>query len=41
MQGVLAGTVRPEWTTATLVHDDPAKTLSSEDQREHLLLPQL
>jgi putative cardiolipin synthase len=41
VQGVLTGTVHPEWTTASLVHDDPGKTLSSEDRRELLLLPQL
>ena len=41
IRDVLAGTVRWEWTTARLVHDDPAKTLSSEDQREFLLFPHL
>jgi putative cardiolipin synthase len=38
---MLAGTLRPEWTTAHLVHDDPAKTLSTEDNAELLLLPRL
>jgi putative cardiolipin synthase len=39
--GVIAGTVRIEWTTAQLVHDDPAKTLSAETRSELLLLPKL
>jgi putative cardiolipin synthase len=41
VKGLLAGTVSPEWTTAHLVNDDPAKTLSSVDKRELLLLPKL
>jgi len=41
VKNVLAGTVRPEWTTALLVNDDPAKTLSSRDEGELLLLPKL
>ena len=41
VKGMLAGTVRAEWTTAHLVHDDPAKTLSTEDKPELLLLPRL
>jgi len=41
VKGVLAGTVRLEWTTAHLVNDDPAKTLSSVDKKELLLLPKL
>jgi len=41
VKGVLAGTVRPEWTAARLVNDDPAKTLSSTDNKELLLLPRL
>jgi putative cardiolipin synthase len=41
VKDVLAGTVRPEWTTAHLVNDDPAKTLSTVDQKELLLLPKL
>ncbi len=41
VKGVLAGTVRAEWTTAHLVHDLPAKTLSYEDREELLLLPRL
>ena len=40
-QNVLAGTVRPEWTTAVLVYDDPAKTLDAEGKSELLLLPRL
>jgi len=30
-----------EWTTATVVYDDPAKTLDSSDRTDILLLPQL
>ena len=41
VKGLLAGTVRPEWTTAHLVNDDPAKTLSDVDRKELLLLPKL
>ena len=41
VKDALAGTVRPEWTTAHLASDDPAKTLSTEDQKELLLLPKL
>jgi putative cardiolipin synthase len=41
IRDVLAGTVAWEWTTARLVHDDPAKTLSTEDRREFLLMPHL
>ena len=41
VNGLLAGTVRAEWATAKLVYDDPAKTLSTEDKHELLLLPQL
>ncbi|HET7525452.1 MAG TPA: phospholipase D family protein [Burkholderiaceae bacterium] len=41
VKGMLAGTVRPQWTTAKLVHDDPAKTLSLEDKSELQLLPKL
>jgi putative cardiolipin synthase len=40
VRDVLAGTVQPEWATAHLVNDDPAKTLSTEDKKE-LLLPKL
>ena len=40
-KGVLAGTLRPEWTTARLVNDDPAKTLSTVDSKELLLVPKL
>lgn len=38
---VLAGTLQPEWTTAHLVYDDPAKTLSDVDRQDLLLLPKL
>ena len=38
---MLAGTVRPEWTTARLVNDDPAKTLSAVDATELQLVPKL
>jgi putative cardiolipin synthase len=41
VQGMRAGTLTPEWTTANVVHDDPAKTLSSQDVSELLLLPKL
>ena len=41
VNGILAGTVTAEWTTARLVNDDPAKTLSSEDNSKLLLLPKL
>jgi len=41
VRGLLDSTVRPEWTSARLVNDDPAKTLSTEDERELLLLPKL
>jgi cardiolipin synthase C len=41
VKGMLGGTVAAEWTTANLVHDDPAKTLSTEDKSELLLLPKL
>jgi putative cardiolipin synthase len=41
VRGMLAGTLRPEWTTACLVHDDPAKTLSDVERRDLLLLPKL
>ena len=41
VKGVLADTVRPEWTTAHLVNDDPAKTLSTVDSKELLLVPKL
>ena len=41
VEGLRAGTLRPEWTTAHLVNDDPAKTLSAEDTKELLLLPKL
>jgi putative cardiolipin synthase len=40
-QSLLAGTARPEWTTARVVHDDPGKTLDTGDHRELQLLPQL
>ena len=40
-EALLAGTARAEWTTARLVHDDPAKTLASEDRKDLLLLPKL
>ena len=38
VKGMDAGTLTPEWTTANLVHDDPAKTLSRQDVSE--LLPE-
>lgn len=38
---LLAGRSLPEWTTARLVHDDPAKTLSTVNRHELLLLPKL
>ncbi|MBO9516180.1 MAG: phospholipase D family protein [Variovorax sp.] len=41
VQRLLAHTLTPEWTTATVVHDDPAKTLSPETRSELLLLPRL
>jgi putative cardiolipin synthase len=41
VKGMRAGTVTPEWTTANLVYDDPAKTLSRQDVSELLLLPKL
>jgi putative cardiolipin synthase len=41
VQGLKSGTMRLEWTTARLVHDEPAKTLSSGEHSELLLLPRL
>lgn len=41
VQRMLAHTLQPEWTTATVVHDDPGKTLSPEAKAELLLLPKL
>lgn len=41
VQRLLARTVNPEWTTATVVHDDPEKTLSAGKHPELLLLPRL
>ena len=41
VQGLLTGTVRPEWTVAKVLHDDSGKTLSTDERRELLLLPQL
>jgi cardiolipin synthase C len=41
VQRLRAGTLMPEWTTTTLVHDDPAKTLSPSEATEYQLLPKL
>lgn len=41
VQALLAGTAQPEWTTAHVMHDDPAKTLDTIGRRELQLLPQL
>jgi putative cardiolipin synthase len=41
VEQLLAGTLNPEWTTATLVHDDPRKTLSPASASEYQLLPRL
>jgi putative cardiolipin synthase len=41
VRGLLAHTLSAEWTTANVVHDDPAKTLSTGPDRELLLLPRL
>ncbi|HUP09498.1 MAG TPA: phospholipase D family protein [Caldimonas sp.] len=41
IKDALAGTVHTEWTTAHLVNDDPAKTLSTEEEKKLLLLPKL
>jgi len=41
VQRLLARTLDPEWTTATVVHDDPRKTLSPASASEYQLLPRL
>ena len=41
VQRLRAGTLMPEWTKTTLVHDDPAKTVSPSDATEYQLLPKL
>ncbi len=41
MRDLLAGRLDLEWTDATLVSDDPAKTLDASDSREHLMLSSL
>jgi putative cardiolipin synthase len=41
VEQLLAGTLRPEWTTARVVHDDPRKTLSPSSASEYQLLPRL
>ena len=42
IQALLAGEMKPEWTTARVVHDDPGKTVAaSRDERELQLLPKL
>jgi len=40
-QAVLAGQLTFEWTTARVVHDDPAKTLNSSEETRLHLLPRL
>jgi len=37
----LAGVLDPEWTTATVLYDNPAKTLRPTSTPEHQMLPQL
>jgi putative cardiolipin synthase len=41
VRNLIAGTLTPEWAPATLVHDDPAKTLSDETATQYQLLPKL
>jgi len=40
-QALLAGTMKFEWTTARVVHDDPEKTLSASEETKVQLLPRL
>jgi len=41
VEGLIDGSLQPEWTRATVIHDDPAKTLDSPDTPKDLLAPQL
>jgi len=41
VRDVLAGRIAWEWTTAQLVHDDPAKTLDTQSRTDVLLFPEL
>jgi len=41
VRDVLDGRIAWEWTTAQLVHDDPAKTLDTQSRTDVLLFPEL